>query len=80
MKTLAVITFALMMAFSAHALDEKKLLDLTYAFSAETHHWPTAKPFHFEKVAEGRTPGGFWHSSYNYGGSEHVGSQLQPAY
>ena len=76
MKTLAVITFALMMAFSAHALDEKKLVDLTYAFSAETHHWPTAKPFHFEKVAEGRTPGGFWYSSYNYGGSEHVGTHL----
>ncbi|MDP9130858.1 MAG: cyclase family protein [Candidatus Binatota bacterium] len=76
MSTLAAMIFALMMAFPAHALDEKKLVDLTYEFSAETHHWPTAKPFHFEKVAEGRTPGGFWYSSYNYGGSEHVGTHL----
>jgi kynurenine formamidase len=61
---------------SAHALDENKIIVLTYPFSPETHHWPTAKPFHFEKVAEGRTPGGFWYSSYNYGGSEHVGTHM----
>ena len=76
MKTLAAMTFVLITAGSGSALDEKKLVDLTYEFSAETHHWPTAKPFHFEKVAEGRTPGGFWYSSYNYGGSEHVGTHL----
>ena len=76
MTKLIAMTFALMMACPAHALDEKKLVDLTYEFSAETHHWPTAKPFHLEKVAEGRTPGGFWYSSYNYGGSEHVGTHL----
>ena len=76
MKTLAAMTFVLITAGSGQALDEKELVDLTYEFSAETHHWPTAKPFHFEKVAEGRTPGGFWYSSYNYGGSEHVGTHL----
>ena len=76
MTKLIAMTFALMMACPAHALDETKLVDLTYEFSAETHHWPTAKPFHLEKVAEGRTPGGFWYSSYNYGGSEHVGTHL----
>ena len=57
-------------------MDERKIVDLTYPFSAETHHWPTAKPFHLEKVAEGRAPGGYWYSSYNYGGSEHVGTHL----
>jgi kynurenine formamidase len=76
MTKLIAMTFALMMAYPAYALDEKKLVDLTYEFSAETHHWPTAKPFHLEKVAEGRSPGGFWYSSYNYGGSEHVGTHL----
>jgi kynurenine formamidase len=69
---LAVISYAL----SAHAVDDKKIVDMTYPFSAETHHWPTAKPFHLEKVAEGRAPAGFWYSSYNYGGSEHVGTHL----
>ena len=77
MRTLVAVSFSLLVcALAAHALDEKKLVDLTYSFSDETHHWPTAKPFHLEKVAEGRTPAGFWYSSYNYSGSEHVGTHL----
>lgn len=77
MRTLIALSFSLLVcALSANALDEKKLVDLTYPFSAETHHWPTAKPFHLEKVSEGRTPDGYWYSSYNYGGSEHVGTHL----
>src|SRR5574341_141992 len=72
----AVVLSVLGCVAQANAVDEKKLLDLTYPFSSDTHHWPTAKPFHFEKVAEGRTPEGFWYSSYNYGGSEHVGTHL----
>jgi kynurenine formamidase len=77
LRTLLAVTLPLFaFAFSAQAIDERKIVDLTYPFSAESHHWPTAKPFHFEKVAEGRTPGGFWYSSYNYGGSEHVGTHL----
>ncbi|MGH7809486.1 MAG: cyclase family protein [Candidatus Binatia bacterium] len=72
----AVALSVLACAAQADAVDEKKLVDLTYPFSSDTHHWPTAKPFQFEKVAEGRTPGGFWYSSYNYGGSEHVGTHL----
>ena len=60
----------------ALALDEKKIVDMTYSFSEATHHWPTAKPFSLERVAEGRTPQGYWYSSYNYGGSEHVGTHL----
>ena len=77
MRTLFAVMFSLLTcARSAQALDENKIIDLTYPFSADTHHWPTAQPFHFEKVAERRTPGGFWYSSYNYGGSEHVGTHL----
>ncbi len=77
MRTLLVLSFSLLLwARPAHALDEKKLVDLTYPFSEETHHWPTAKPFHLEKVNEGRTPAGFWYSSYNYSASEHVGTHM----
>lgn len=77
MRTLvAAILPVALWANSACAIDDKKIVDLTYPFSAETHHWPTAKPFHLEKVAEGRTTAGFWYSSYNYGGSEHVGTHL----
>ena len=60
----------------AYALDEKKLVDMTYPFAADTLHWPTAKPFQLEKVHEGRTAQGFWYSSYNYAGSEHVGTHM----
>ncbi len=77
LRTLLAVTMSLFaFAFNTQAVDERKIVDLTYPFSAEAHHWPTAKPFQFEKVAEGRTPGGFWYSSYNYGGSEHVGTHL----
>lgn len=77
MRTLIALSFSILVCVtSAYALDEKKLVDLTYPFSAETHHWPTAKPFHLDKISEGRAPGGYWYSSYNYGGSEHVGTHL----
>ena len=77
MKLLTALLLAC--AFSvpgAYAIDEKKVVDLTYSFGEDTLHWPTGKPFHLEKVSEGRTPQGFWYSSYNYGGSEHVGTHL----
>jgi kynurenine formamidase len=72
---LAVVSIILSSA-PVHAIDTRKLVDMTYAFSRETLHWPTAKPFYLETVNEGRTPQGFWYSSYNYGGSEHVGTHL----
>jgi kynurenine formamidase len=77
MRNLLAVFFSLVcFVIPAHALDEKKLVDMTYPFGADTLHWPTAKPFHLEKVNEGRTAQGFWYSSYNYGGSEHVGTHL----
>jgi kynurenine formamidase len=76
MKTLFLIAGVLLMTSSLLAVDEKKLVDMTYPFSAETLQWPTAKPFNLETVNEGRTPQGFWNSSYNYSGSEHVGTHL----
>jgi kynurenine formamidase len=73
---LAIIFSLLIFASAANGIDEKKLVDMTYEFGRETLHWPTAKPFQLDKVAEGRTPQGFWFSSYNYSGSEHVGTHL----
>jgi kynurenine formamidase len=77
MRTVIIIAAGILfLASSLLAIDEKKLVDMTYPFSAETLHWPTAKPFNLETVNEGRTPQGFWYSSYNYSGSEHVGTHL----
>jgi len=63
-------------AFEAFAIDEKKLVDMTYSFSEETLHWPTAQPFKLDKVNEGMTPQGYWYASYNYSASEHVGTHM----
>jgi hypothetical protein len=77
MRTFLAIVLSLVgLVFTANAIDTTKLVDMTYAFAGDTLHWPTAKPFHLDKVAEGRTPQGYWYSSYNYGGSEHVGTHL----
>jgi kynurenine formamidase len=73
----AALTFLLFFSgLAAYGIDEKKLVDMTYPFSHETLHWPTAKGFQLETVNEGRTPQGYWYSSYNYSGSEHVGTHL----
>jgi kynurenine formamidase len=75
-RLLIAALFLMLYASPTYSIDDKKIVDLTYPFSAETNHWPTAKPFHLETVSEGPTPGGFWYSSYNYSGSEHVGTHL----
>ncbi|MDH3445055.1 MAG: cyclase family protein, partial [Deltaproteobacteria bacterium] len=64
MKSLLAVVFSLLWCVSgAFALDERKLVDMTYPFSDDTPHWPTAKPFQLEKVHAGRTPQGYWYSS-----------------
>lgn len=77
MKTIWFLLVSLwILAAQAIAIDEKKLVDMTYPFAEETLHWPTAKPFKLEKVNEGITAQGFWYASYDYSGSEHVGTHL----
>jgi kynurenine formamidase len=76
MRTFLATVLLLAAVFTANAIDTKKLVDMTYPFTSDTLHWPTAKPFQLDKVAEGRTPQGFWYSSYNYSGSEHLGTHL----
>jgi len=44
---------------TANAIDEKKLVDMTYAFASDTLHWPTAKPFQLEKSPKVERPRGF---------------------
>lgn len=77
MKSLPVLILSLtLFALPASAIDEKKIVDMTYPFAEDTLHWPTAKPFKLETVNEGMTEQGYWYASYNYSGSEHVGTHL----
>jgi len=55
LRTLAALSFcAAVWASPAHAIDDKRLVDLTNSFSADTLHWPAAKPFQLEKMSERR--------------------------
>ena len=50
MRTCLAMIFSLVGLVSrANALDEKKLVDMTYAFASNTLHWPTANPFSWIK-------------------------------
>ena len=51
-------------------------VDLSHDFSEETIYWVTAEPFKRTVVAEGKTPGGYYYSAYNFSGAEHGGTHL----
>lgn len=52
-------------------------IDLTHAFSDRTIYWPTdTLGFVHEKVAYGKTGGGWFYSSYRYEAAEHGGTHL----
>jgi len=66
----------LLMSRAASAVDESKIIDLTYAFDRDTVYWPTAKPFTLERVAAGWTAAGFWLAANNISLAEHGGTHL----
>lgn len=61
---------------SPPALDESKLVDLTYPFNDQTVYWPTARKFELEQVAYGRNADGDWYASNDFCASEHGGTHL----
>jgi len=56
---------------------EGRFVDLTWPFDSTTVYWPTAKPFHLEVVAHGKTPGGYFYASNNICASEHGGTRSE---
>ena len=61
---------------SAWALDESKIVDLSYAFDRNTVYWPTAQPFVLERVAYGKSDAGFWYAANNMRLAEHGGTHM----
>ena len=57
-------------------LAQYRAVDLSHTFDDETIYWPTDEPFHHDQKAWGVTEGGYWYSSFTYGGSEHGGTHL----
>ena len=58
------------------AIDESKVVDLTYAFNAESVYWPTARQFELTRAAWGRNEAGLWYASNDFSASEHGGTHL----
>lgn len=53
------------------------LVDLTHAFNAQTIYWPTStKTFEHPQQSFGKTPGGWFYSSYELSTPEHGGTHL----
>ncbi len=51
-------------------------IDLSHEFGDDTIYWVTAEPFKRTTVAEGKTPGGYYYSAYNYSAAEHGGTHM----
>ncbi len=59
------------------SLDKMEWIDLTYAFDSSTLYWPNnAKGFEHTTDAHGKTPLGFFYSSYSICTPEHGGTHL----
>jgi kynurenine formamidase len=63
-------------ATSAAGIDESKLVDLTHTFDEDTIHWPTAKPFQWQKDGWAKAEGGYWYASGSFAASEHLGTHI----
>lgn len=52
------------------------LVDMSYAYNAETVYWPTAPGFSKSTDFEGITDGGYYYSAYSVSTAEHGGTHL----
>ena len=59
-------------------LASAELVDLTHTYDEQTLYWPSSPPARFElkELAYGRTPGGYFYSSYAICTPEHGGTHL----
>lgn len=81
MKCLHLLVIVLILAVPVVAQKSSgfpngRVVDLTYAFSADTVYWPTAEQFKLETDFEGVTDKGYFYSAYRYSAAEHGGTHL----
>ena len=73
---LAALALAACATLPETPFDESKLIDLTWAFDAETVYWPTARRFELERVAWGANERGHWYASNDFSACEHGGTHV----
>ncbi|HSC28846.1 MAG TPA: cyclase family protein [Vicinamibacterales bacterium] len=82
MKTicLPLAVFAAVVPLAAQRtldLSAYRIVDLTHPFNAKTIYWPTAPSrFELERLAYGKTDGGYFYSAYALSTPEHGGTHL----
>jgi kynurenine formamidase len=54
----------------------RKLIDLTYAFSSDSIYWPNADGFRLRKDADGITAKGYYYAANSYSAGEHGGTHF----
>jgi len=73
---LVLILSVPVMAQKRGAFPSGRVVDLTYAFDANSVYWPTAEQFKLETDFEGMTDKGYFYSAYRYSAAEHGGTHL----
>jgi kynurenine formamidase len=80
MKCLRLLLFLLLvvpvMAQRPATFPPGRVIDLTYAFDANSVYWPTAEQFKLETDFEGVTDKGYFYSAYRFSAAEHGGTHL----
>lgn len=59
-----------------NAFPSGKIIDLSYAYDAETIFWPTAEGFRLEKDFEGITEKGYYYAANKFSTAEHGGTHI----
>jgi len=63
-------------AAAGPVIDPAKVVDLSYAYGAETIYWPNAEGFRHRKDTWAITPGGYWYAAGDFGSAEHGGTHM----
>src|SRR5262245_62325249 len=79
MKSLSLLVAVIPSLAAAQTIDlaRARTVDLTHPYSAQTIYWHNApSTFKLEKLAYGKSEGGWFYSSFAYSSPEHGGTHL----
>lgn len=75
MKNFISVAAVLILLGTSSAI-ASEIIDLTHTFNKKTIYWPTARPFHLEKIFWGYTTKGYYYSVNAFSAPEHGGTHL----
>lgn len=75
MNRIVLVLIVLFLTINLSA-QERKIIDLTYAFDENTIFWPTQEGFQLIEDFHGVTEKGYFYSSYGFKTAEHGGTHL----